>query len=102
MTAREARNVFTPAKKLIIFAFILLLFVFILLPVFQQGKNYEYRTRISEKEINLAKLESNIRELRSTLAKEKTPETLLDEAYIEDDYEVVTLASVVRVQRGNV
>ena len=102
MTAREARNVFSPAKKLFIFAFILLLFVFILLPVFQQGKNYEYRTRISEKEMKLAKLESNIRELRSTLAKEKTPETLLDEAYIEDDYEVVTLASVVRVQRGNV
>ncbi|MCR5732841.1 MAG: hypothetical protein K6G51_07890 [Sphaerochaetaceae bacterium] len=103
MTERDARNMFTPAKKLLIFSFILILFVLILLPVFQMGKNYEYRMKINAKESQIAEMESSLRELRCNLAQQKAPETLLDDAYIEDsNYEVVNLASVVRVARGNV
>ena len=102
MTEAEIVRKLTPVRKAIIFMSIGLVFIVLLIPLFQQGQNHTYRRLIVQSEKNIERMEETERILKSNVALARSPESLIDEVIRKEiDYEAIDASSAILIARGN-
>jgi len=100
MSERELARKLTLKRRIMLLSAICILFVSMLLPLFQKGIATSYRTGISESEVSLLAMESEIRILESEIAGSKSPEHLIGSMMTKSiDYESIGDSSEVVIAR---
>ena len=91
------------AGKAMVLSMIIMLFLVMMVPIYQMGRNHEYRIRIAKAQEDIRSLDVLERTIESEISYAQSPEALIDSVVEYSlSYDEIDCASTIMVAKGGV